>query len=414
MNTGKEPMVTLEDAGKLLLQQVEKIKGAYLEVEEVPLWEAGERVIAEEVVAKENVPAFNRSLVDGFALRSADTKDALPAVFTVIDMVAAGAMATKEIQPQTAIKIFTGAPLPEGCDCVIKKEEVKEDRAGTVITISRSMEAGEGVSYRGEDIAAGEKLISRGSVLKPSHLAVLATLGYATVKVFRRPQVGIFSTGNELCPVEAKPAPGQLRVSNLYSLAGIVRQAGGIPVALGLVKDNVTEVMEVYREAHGLALPLVLSTGGTASGDYDVVKAAMDNFGAKRLFQKVAIRPGAPVVAAVTEKQLLLGLSGNPSGAAVAMLLLVYPLIAQLAGTGKSLETCQARLTTKIARRGGLRSFYWAKYFLDGGQVFVTPQPNQFCGAVKTYQDSNCLLELPSGPVELPPRSLVTIWQLPS
>ncbi|NLM51579.1 MAG: molybdopterin molybdotransferase MoeA [Firmicutes bacterium] len=413
MGKREELMVTLEDAGEQLFLYTKKLKAAYTAVEEVPLWEAGGRVIAEEVVAKENIPSFNRSLVDGFALRSADTKAALPATFTVIDTVAAGAPTAKEVLPQTAIKIFTGAPLPKGCDCVIKREEVKENQAGTTITIDRSVETGEGVSYKGEDIAVGEKLIPCGSLLEPSHLAILATLGYATVKVYGRPKIGIFSTGNELCPVEAKPAPGQLRVSNLYSLAGIVRQAGGIPVSLGLVQDKASAVVQIYEQAQKLNLPLVLSTGGTASGDYDVVKAAMDNFAATRLFNKVAIRPGAPVVAAVTDKQLLLGLSGNPAGAVVAMLLLVYPLIAYLSGTGKTLETCQARLTASISRKGGLRSFFWAKYFTEGGQIFCTPQPKQFCGAVKTYQESNCFLELPPGPVDLAPGSLVTIWQLP-
>ncbi|NLP37100.1 MAG: molybdopterin molybdotransferase MoeA [Firmicutes bacterium] len=413
MGKREELMVTLEEAGEQLWQIAEKLKQAYTAVEEVPLWEAGGRIIAEEVVAADNVPPFNRSLVDGFALRSADTKTGTPATFTVIDTVAAGVTTAKEVLPFTACKIFTGAPLPPGCDCVIKREEVKENLAGTSITINRCVKAGEGVSFQGEDIAAGENLISCGSLLQPSHLAILATLGYAAVKVYAQPKIGIFSTGNELCPVETKPAPGQLRASNLYSLAGIVRQAGGIPVSLGLAKDEVSAVIQSYQQAQKLNLPLVLSTGGTASGDYDVVKAAMDSFAATRLFNKVAIRPGAPVVAAVTEKQLLLGLSGNPSGAAVAMLLLVYPLIAHLAGTRKSLDTCQARLTTSISRKGGLRSFLWAKYFSAGGQLFVTPQANQFCGAVKTYQNSNCFLELPPGPVELKPESLVTIWQLP-
>ena len=146
-------------------------------------------------------------------------------------------------------------------------------------------------------------------------MAILATLGIEFVPVYKKPKIGIFSTGNELVEIHNKLQHGQLRVSNIYTLAEIVRQAGGIPVNLGVVKDQVNDVIKIYEKAHQLKLPIVVSTGGTASGDYDIIKDAMDLVAVTRLFNKIAIRPGAPVVVSVKEKQLLIGLSGNPAGA---------------------------------------------------------------------------------------------------
>ncbi|NLY39903.1 MAG: molybdopterin molybdotransferase MoeA [Firmicutes bacterium] len=412
-------MISLENARELIAEKLQPLLSGKT-IETVKLWEAGGRVLAQTVIAAESVPPFDRSLVDGFALLAADTKGAResdPVKLEIVDTIAAGAVPRQPLAPGKAAKIFTGAPLPEGADSVIKKEEVIET-GGTpgsaqMVMIKRKVAAGEGISFRGEDIAAGEHLLNAGTVLTAAHLGVLATLGFDPVPVYAKPKIGIFATGNELVEACGERKQGQIRVSNIYTLAEIVRQAGGIPVNLGLVKDRVADVLKVYEKAQRLELPLVISTGGTASGAYDFVREAMETSGALRLFSKVAIRPGAPVVAAVKEGQLLFGLSGNPGGAAVAMYLLLYPLIARLSGSYKELERSQGRITKPLVARGGVRRFIWAASYEQDNQIIVTPFENQFCGTIKNHAQSNCLIELPAGEVEIAIDDPVVIWKLP-
>lgn len=406
-------MISLENAQGILNKVLSRLSLHTNKIEFIPLWEAGGRVLAEDIVAQENVPAFNRSPIDGFALRCSDTYTATreqPVTLKIIDTVAAGSYSLKEVTPGTAAKIFTGAPLPEGADCLIKMEEVSSD--GEKVIISRALSKGENVAFKGEDISVGEFMFGRGTVITPAQMGILATLGIDPVPVYERPKIGVFSTGNELVEVQCQLKHGQLRASNIFTLAEIIRQAGGIPVNLGVVKDNIDDVLKVYDRAQELKLPLVVSTGGTASGDYDVIKQAMDMTSSTRLFNKVAIRPGAPVVVSVKEKQLLIGLSGNPAGATVAMLIVVLPIISKLAGTDWQLKRSQGKLVAPISRKVGLRGFLWGNYYEEGGCLYVKPSSNQFCGAVKSYAFSNCLIEVPAGEVSFEPGEMVEFWVL--
>lgn len=387
-------MISLESAKDILFDEIERLGLCLKEVETVPLWEVGGRVLAENIVAGENVPAFDRSPIDGYALRASDTLNATadsPVSFEIIDTVAAGSSSTKKLSPKTAVKIFTGAPMPKGADSLIRLEEAVE--SDSELLVKRTVEMGENVALKGEDITAGEFLLSEGTILRVVHMAILATLGFEFVPVYRKPEVGVFSTGNELVEIHSKLQHGQLRVSNIYTLAEIVRQAGGIPVNLGVVKDRVEDVVKVYEKAHELKLPVVISTGGTASGDYDIIKDAMDVASTTRLFNKVAVRPGAPVVASVKPGQLLIGLSGNPAGAAVTMLVIIFPVISKLVGIDRELERSQGKLLKPIFHKGGLRKFLWADFYEENGCLYVTPYENQFCGAIKTQARSNCLIE---------------------
>ena len=411
-------MIPLEKARKILNDYLQQALTVFQKVESVPLWEAGGRILAEDIIAGEDAHAFNRSHVDGYALLSADTLAASgdnPLTLTIIDTIAAGSFSWKNIIPGTAMKIMTGAPLPPGADGIIKKEEIGEISSNpcTAIVVKRFVPAGENISIKGEDLSAGEFLLSRGSTIAPAQVEILATLGIDPVAVFARPQIGIFSTGDEVVELHNQLQPGQLRASNLYTLAEIIRQAGGIPVNLGIVRDRADDMLQVYAVAERLGLPMVLSTGGTASGDFDVIKAAMEQIGSIRLFNKVAMRPGAPFVASTRGNQLLIGLSGNPGGAIVALLMLLFPMISQLAGGNKCLLSGRGKLTEPITRQGGLRGFFWGRCDERGGWLHVTPFQNQFCGAIKIHANSNCLIEVPAGKVNLPAGDDVNIWHLP-
>lgn len=410
-------MLLLENAKDILFKCMQEKLVHLKKVEAVPLWEAGGRVLAEDVTAGEDVPAFNRSPVDGFALLSSDTDSAAfdnPVTLKVIDTVAAGSCSLKKIVSGTAIKIFTGAPLPLEADCIIKKEEVTELKvdSGSVIVINTPVPTGKNIAKKGEDIPRGEFLFKSGKIISSSHLGILATLGFDPVHVFAKPKIGIFSTGNELVDVNTEKKYGQLRASNLYTLAEIIRQAGGIPVNLGVIPDRVDDILEVYNKAYQLELPIVISTGGTASGDFDVVKDAMEKTGSLRLFNKVAIRPGAPVVSSIKENQLLIGLSGNPAGAVVAMFIIIFQIISFLAGSNKQLLQSQGKLTVPVIRNSGLRGFLWGFYEEQKSQLYVTPLENQFCGAIKNYANSNCLIEIEEGKVDYSINDIVVIWKL--
>lgn len=407
-------MLSLEKAKEILLDKLHESGLDSKKVEYIPLWEAGGRVLAEDIIAKEDVPAFDRSPVDGYAILASDTSGATesnPAVLKVIDTIAAGNYSKKMLTPGTAMRIFTGAPLPQGATSIIKQEEVTV--ADSQIYIKRKVNAGEGVAVKGEDISTGEFLISAGTTIQPGHVGILASLGIDFVPVYKKPEIGIFSTGSELAEIDSQLQHGQLRVSNIYTLAEIIRQAGAIPVNLGVVKDRIEDVTKVYEKAKHLNLPIVISTGGTATGDYDLIKEAMDLVSSSRLFNKVAMRPGAPVVASVKEKQLLIGLSGNPAGAAVATYMVMLPVISKMTGAKKELEKKQAKLTKPFTRNGGLRGFLWANYYEQDGCLYVTPHENQFCGAIKTFSESNCLIETTGGKIRLNKEESVTIWKLP-
>ncbi|NLX90148.1 MAG: molybdopterin molybdotransferase MoeA [Firmicutes bacterium] len=413
-------MISLEKARKILDDFSREFLMASQKVESVPLWEAGGRILAVDIIAHEDAPAFNRSHVDGYALLSADTCGAAannPVTLEIIDTIAAGSYSRKKLLPGTAMKIFTGAPLPMEADCIIKKEETREivTDCGPAVIIKRPVSVGENISRKGEDISAGDSLFGRGTTISPLHMEILATLGIDPVSVFVKPRIGVFSTGNELVDVHEEQLQfGQLRASNLYALAEIIRQAGGIPVNLGLVRDRVDNVVQVYEKASRLKLPIIISTGGTAFGDFDVIKDAMEKILSVRLFNKVAMRPGAPFVASVRDNQLLIGLSGNPGGAIVAMLMIIYPIISRLAGGNKHLLPGRGKLTVPIVRKeDSLRGFFWGRCNERDGRLYVTPLQNQFCGAIETHINSNCLIEVPAGKVKVAENEDVDYWKLP-
>lgn len=411
-------MVTLEKATDILNKYTDESLMQHKKTETVPLWEAGGRVLGQNIVSQEEVPAFHRSQMDGYAILSSDIASAAednPITLRIIDTIAAGSYSEKKLLSGTAMKIFTGAPLPQGADCIIKREETQkaEHESGPAVIIKKPLYGGENISLKGEDIKTGEALYSCGSVISFAHIEILAALGVDPVTVFAKPRIGIFSTGNELVELRQPLTHGKLRASNLYTLAELIRLAGGVPVNLGIVRDRLEDVLQVYEQAERLKLPIVISTGGTASGDLDYTKTALEQTKSTRLFNKVAFRPGAPFVTSVKRNQLLIGLSGNPGGAMVAFLFLLFPLISRLEGTKRRLNPSRGRLTAPISRHANLRGFFWGRYEEDGECPKVTYLENQYCGAMQAHMTLNCFIDMPAGKVDLSAGDEVVIWKLP-
>lgn len=408
-------MINLEEALQLLSTHINKKQNKQAQaITQKPLWEAGGAILAVDIRAHEPVPPFNRSPLDGYAIKTADTKKATeqePVHLTVMEEVAAGYVSQHPVENGKAIKVLTGAPIPIGADAVIRSEEVVTRPDGK-ISIMRSVAAGEGIALTGEDISLGEQVLKKGELIGPAELGLLASLGVDPVPVFSPPKVGIFSTGDELAPVDQQLQPGKIRVSNIYVLAAIVRAAGGEPVNLGVVPDNLDKVKKMGEMAVEQNLDLIISTGGVSTGDYDVVKDAMAAAGFANLFWKVAIRPGAPVAAAIKEDVIWIGLSGNPAGAIVVAQLVVAPLIAQLARRPFQITKRKAILQTQVSRPKGLRGFWWGHLTEDVNECEVKLLPQQHCGVIKTYHASNCLVEIPAGKVEWLPGELVEVIKL--
>jgi len=304
--------------------------------ERVELVRSLHRALAERVSAAADIPPWPNSSMDGYALRGADTRaasGAAPARLGLAGRIAAGAVAERALAAGEAFRIFTGAPLPAGADAVIPQEDVKED--GPVVLVSRRVEPGEYVRPKGEDLRAGETVLEPGRRLGPADVGLLAALGRLQVRVFKRPRVGILSTGDEIADLGAPLGPGQIRNSNSYSLMAQVAEAGGEAVLLGVARDSL-EAIET-RLAWGLGCDLLISSAGVSVGDHDFVKAALERLGAEQHLWLVDMRPGKPIAFATIAVALkgalpVFALPGNPVSAMVTFELFVRPALLRMGG----------------------------------------------------------------------------------
>lgn len=301
---------------------------------ELGLREALGHVTASAVVARVDSPPFDNSAMDGYAVLWADVRAATvaaPVTLAIVGESRAGVPAPMALVPGGAIRIMTGAPLPVGADTVVPVEATSEVDGS--VTIREVRVAGAHVRRRGEDARVGDEVIAAGVELAGRHLAAAASVGAATVSVFRRPRVGILSTGDELAALGTTLRAGQIYESNSYLLDALVRGAGGEPVLLGPVGDTVADVIAAIARDD---VDLIVTTGGVSVGDYDVVKAALANLGIS--FMSVAMQPGKPQGLGVVNCTPLLCLPGNPVSVAVSFELFVHPVILAMRGIAAALE----------------------------------------------------------------------------
>lgn len=308
-----------------------------LGTEEVGLAEALSRVLASDVTAPLSLPPWNAASMDGFAVRATDVRGASassPAELAVIGTIQAGGRAGHCVKTGQAVRIMTGAPVPEGADGVIRVEDT--DSSGGGVRIRDDRDAGRNVRMKGEDLRAGERALEAGAVLGPAHLGLLSSCGFARIPVHRRPRVAILATGDELVPVEefaAVLAGNRIVSSNSYSLASAVRAAGGVAVPLGIARDDRAALAEALRRAEGC--DLVLTSGGVSVGDFDFTRDVVAELGGTLSLWRVLMRPGAPIGFGALFGVPWVGLPGNPVSALVTFELFARPLIRALAGHGR-------------------------------------------------------------------------------
>jgi molybdopterin molybdotransferase len=305
-----------------------------LTAERVPLLDALGRVLAETVRAPMTLPAWDNSAMDGYAVRAADIDAATqerPVRLRVLETVAAGAFANHRVNDGEAIRIMTGAPLPEGADTVVRVEDTD---AGTHDVLVRdSRDARRNVRPRGEDFREGDTVVETGSVLGPAQLGVLASVGRATVEVHRRPRVGIMGSGDELVDVDRfhEVLDGRKIVSsNGYTLHALVRQAGGDPVNLGIARDDPASLRDHLARSAGC--DLLITSAGVSVGEFDYTREVLSALGTEMKFWRVRMRPGAPLGFGVLEGMPWIGLPGNPVSAMVTFELFVRPVVRRMLG----------------------------------------------------------------------------------
>jgi molybdopterin molybdotransferase len=373
-------MITVEEALELVFALVQP-----LPTEIVPLSRANGRMMPAPAVALRDQPPFPASAMDGYAVNG----DAAPgAIFTVIGEAGAGHAFGGNIPPGHAIRIFTGAPVPDGATRVVIQEDV--DASGTEITLKQNLDSGTNIRPMGQDFRAGSTLSPR--LLRPNDIALLAAMNIAEVAVTRRPIVAIIATGDELVMPGEAPRPDQIIASNSFALKAMVEDAGGTARMLPIARDTEASLRTVLEMANGA--DLIVTIGGASVGDHDLVGKVTGQMGMERAFYKIAMRPGKPLMAGRLLGAAMLGLPGNPVSAIVCGHLFLLPMLRAMLGMGAHAPKTQtARLAVDIPANGP-RTHYMRARLMDG---VITPFDRQDSALLTILTEANALLIRPIG-----------------
>jgi molybdopterin molybdotransferase len=370
------------------------------------LLETPGRVLAEEIVADIDVPPFDNSAVDGYAVRAEDTAGATPetpVVLPAANPIMAGLSGESEaLQPGTARRIMTGAPLPYGADAVVMVEDtrpVQEGHEGAVAILERA-QPDQHVRRAGEDVARGETVLQPGVAIRAAEVAMLATMGRARVSVYRAPRVAVLSTGDEVVEIEQgkPPPPGMIRNSNRYALEALAREAGAQVVRVEHLPDDLEATVEVLRSCADPVggVDAIVSAGGVSMGDRDYIRPALQRLGTLELW-RVAMKPGKPLAFGTLGNVLFFGLPGNPVSAFVTFELFVRPALRRMAGnTPTDRMTVPAELTASVAHGPGRREYVRAVTTIKQGRFMTQPTGAQGSGILRSMTLANSLLIVPT------------------
>jgi molybdopterin molybdotransferase len=403
-------LTPLHDAQKTVLTAA-----PVLGLEKVGLVESLGRVLGEDVIAPRDNPPWDNSAMDGFAVRWEDIKQehaiTKPAVLAVIEDVPAGKVATRSVGPGQAIRIMTGAPVPQGADTVVKVEETEP--SGDTVRIFKEVERGANIRPQGEDVRKGDRIIAKGTQLRPAEVGMLAILGKAFVVAYQRPRVAILSTGDELADLDERFDEDKIINSNSYGIAAAVQEAGGIPLLLGIARDQPAALKE--KIAHGLNADILVLSGGVSMGDYDFTKAVFKELGAEMNFWKLAIRPGQPLAFGKIQGKLAFGLPGNPVSSMVTFEQLVRPAMLKMGGhRSYGRPVVQAVFQEKFSKRNDRRHFLRGILSRDKDGLTVRTTGDQGSGILTSMVKANGLIDVPEEVERLNPGDVVNVQVLSS
>ena len=346
------------------------------------------RIVAENVAADRNYPPFNRSTRDGFAVRAADAASA-GAKLRLIGESRAGGPFDGVVEPGTCVQIMTGAPLPRGANAVVMNEHARHE--GEYVIVEHAAHEGAHFVLEGQETRVGESVLTRGNRLGYAELAIAAQVGRSRLVVAKKPRVAIISTGDEVIPVDQAPKRFQIRNSNNVSLAAQVALAGGEPVILGTVPDDLAQLRARIQEA--LEADIVALTGGVSVGKYDFVEQVLRELGAEFFFDTVAIRPGKPAVFGFCQGKPVFGLPGNPVSTMVTFELFVTPAIDLLSGhTPHPLKVLKAKLAHPVNEKPPLAHFLPARLSWPNGEATVEMIHWEGSGDIGSVVKGNCFL----------------------
>jgi molybdopterin molybdotransferase len=391
-------MLTVEEALEQMLSRV-----VPLQTERVDLRGALGRALAETIVSPREIPPWSNSSMDGYAVRAEDTGDV---ELAVVGRIIAGALPSRPLARGEAMRIFTGAPLPDGADAVIPQEDV--EASDSRVRLRTRVDPGTYVRPAGEDVRRGDVVFEPGCRIGAAEIGLLATLGYRQVRVVRRPRVAILSTGNELADLGTEPGPGQIPNSNTYSLMAQVLEAGFEPTVLGVAADRLDDIER--RLGWGLSADVLLSSAGVSVGELDLVREALVALGAELHLWKVSMRPGKPITFGSLRGRPVFGLPGNPVSAMVTFELFVRPALLKMAGH-RHLHRPRivARALARIPNAGSRRGYLRVQLSRDGSEWGARLTGDQGSGILRSMILADGLAVVPGDTIVDPGMSVEVI-----
>ncbi len=383
-------MISFEEALDNILSSIQP-----LGLEKVLILESLGRVIGEDVYATRDIPPLDNSAMDGYALRFEDIREASndhPVRLEVIEDLPAGFVSNKMIGRGQAIRIMTGAPIPKGADTVIPVEETKQE--GRFAFILKMAPPGENIRRSGEDVKKGDRVISRGDLIRPAEVGMLASVGRSSVFVYQKPQVAILCTGDELVDVDENLDGSKIVSSNSYTLASQVKDCGAVPVQLGIAKDRKEEIREKLHQ--GIRADVLISSAGVSVGDYDFAKDALSDLGMEMAFWQVSMKPGKPLAFGTIQGKPVFGLPGNPVSSMISFEEFVRPSLLKMMGHRQIFRpVVEAVLQEEIKKTTGRRHFIRAFISFKEGSYFATTTGDQGSGILMSMLKANGLIMIP-------------------
>lgn len=396
------PMMSVDDAVAIIAARVTPVAG----IETISLAEADGRILSASISAPLPLPPFTNSAVDGYAVRSSDLPLKTERAFPILGRIAAGASAGEAITPGHAIRIFTGAAMPEGADTVFMQEDVRVDESGKVV-LPPGLKSGANVRAAGEDVDAGHCALSAGLRMRPQDVALVAAFGLTRIEVRRRIRVAVFSTGDELVSPGASRGPTQLFDSNRFMLLAMLARLGCDVSDLGILRDDRGSLADALKRAAGTH-DLILTSGGVSTGEEDHVKAAVESVGSLVLW-RMAIKPGRPVAMGVIDGKPFIGLPGNPVASFVTFVHVVRPTILALASAAQQrLLPMPLRAAFGYKKKAGRREYVRVRLRKGtDGMIEAVKFPREGAGLLSSLVETDGLVELGEEITQVEPGQVV-------
>ncbi len=396
-------MISVEEAQETILSKIRPLGR-----EKVQILEALGRVLAEDIHSPRSIPPWANSAMDGFAVRAEDVKSATrdrPITLRIVEEIQAGFTARRAIGRGETIRIMTGAPIPEGADAVVLVEET--ERAGEAeVHVHLAAPLGEAIRIAGEDVKKGERVLQTNDRLTSAAVGMLANLGRAFVHVYQKPRVAILATGEELVDLDQELGIGQIYNSNSYAIASQVAEAGGVPVRLGIARDNAEDLERHFRD--GLNADLIVSSGGVSIGEFDLVKDALGGLGNEMHFWRVRMKPGKPLAFGTIQGIPVFGLPGNPVSTMVCFELFVRPSLLKMQGRTRMFRSVvETTLLHPLRKTPERRHYVRAVISHDNGSWTARAVEAQGSHIIHSMVRANALLVFPENKTDLPAGSQV-------